>query len=330
MTNPLGFLETTGMVPWVEVVDAVLKSAEVEFFLYMKVGGGRMVVGVQGELSSVHVGVDVGTAAAQRYGSASVLVLANPTLQLKQLLGPDLPTKQPAPVRLQFSLGVLETTVFVGLVKGLDAMLKAAQVELVRSEHIGGSLTSAWVGGEIGAVKEAVEAGLAAASRAGEARATVVSNPHPAFARFLTTNGIQEAPFAFRLPMEEGGPGRAVGLVETRGFVPVIAAMDAISKAAHVQIEGYDRSEEQFMAIISGDLASVEHAIEAGAAAARRVGEVVAVDVIPRIAANMEVVLARGRDSVSGLTTIQGVQLPSSPRQVPARLSKKQPGRKRR
>ncbi len=287
MTYPLGFLETTGLVPWVVVVDAVFKAAEVEFFLYMKVGGGRMAVGVQGELSSVHMGVDVGTSVAQRYGSPSVLVLANPALQLKQMLGPGLTTRQPVPARLRFSLGVLETTAYVGLVKGLDAMLKTAQVELVRSEHIGGSLTSAWVGGEIGAVKEAVDAGLAAASQAGEARATIVPNPDPAFARFLTTNGIQEAPFAFRLPAVEGGRDRTVGLVETKGFVPVIAAMDAISKAANVQIEGYDRSEEQFMAIISGDLASVEHAVEAGAAAARRVGEVVAVDIIARTAANL-------------------------------------------
>jgi microcompartment protein CcmL/EutN len=302
----------------------------VEFFLYMKVGGGRMAVGVQGELSSVHMGVEVGTSVAQRHGSPSALVLANPTPQLQQMLGPRPATTQPVPARLRFSLGVLETTAYVGLVKGLDAMLKTAQVELVRSEHIGGSLTSVWIGGEIGAVKEAIDAGLAVASRSGEARATMVPNPHPAFARFLTANGIQEAPFSFRLPTVEWGRDRAVGLVETRGFVPVIAAMDAISKAAHVQIEGYDRSEEQFMAIVSGDLASVEHAVEAGAGAARRVGEVIAIDVIPRTAANMEVVLARGGDSLGGPPTARGAELPSSPPQVPARISRKQTGRKRR
>ncbi len=330
MASPLGFLETTGMVPWVEIVDAVFKSAEVEFFLYMKAGGGRMAVGVQGELSSVQMGVEVGTSVAQQHGPASTLVLANPTAQLNQMLVAGLTTKPQIPARIGYSLGVLETTVFVGLVKGLDAMLKTAQVELVRSEHIGGCLTSAWVMGEIGAVREAVDAGLAMASQSGEARTTVIPNPHPAFARFLTANGIQEAPFSFRLPVVGQDRERAIGLIETRGFVPVIAAMDAVSKAAHVELEGYDRSEEQFMAIVSGDLASVEHAIESGKRAAQRVGDLVASGLIPRTADNMEVVLAQHRDTGSSLSEAQEMSLPESPREVPARVTRKQTRRKRR
>jgi microcompartment protein CcmL/EutN len=209
-------------------------------------------------------------------------------------------------------------------------MLKTAQVELVRSEHIGGCLTSAWVMGEIGAVREAVDAGLAMASQSGEARTTVIPNPHPAFARFLTANGIQEAPFSFRLPVVGQDRERAIGLIETRGFVPVIAAMDAVSKAAHVELEGYDRSEEQFMAIVSGDLASVEHAIESGKRAAQRVGDLVASGLIPRTADNMEVVLAQHRDTGSSLSEAQEMSLPESPREVPARVTRKQTRRKRR
>jgi carbon dioxide concentrating mechanism protein CcmO len=289
-----------------------------------------MAVGVEGELSSVQMGVEIGTSVAQQHGPASTLVLANPTEQLNRMLVAGLANKPQTPVRLGYSLGVLETTVFVGLVKGLDAMLKTAQVELVRSEHIGGCLTSAWVMGEIGAVREAVDAGLVVASQSGEARATVIPNPHPAFARFLTSNGIQEAPFSFRLPVEGQDRERAIGLIETRGFVPVIAAMDAVSKAAHVQLEGYDRSEEQFMAIVSGDLASVEHAIDAGTQAAQGVGELVASGILPRTADNMEVVLARHTDTASRLSPSQDMSLPESPREVPARVTRQQTRRKRR
>ena len=63
------------------------------------------------------------------------------------------------------ALGFIETKGLVGNVEATDAMLKAADVEFVGSNTIGAGLTTVIVTGEVGAVKSAVEAGEAAASR---------------------------------------------------------------------------------------------------------------------------------------------------------------------
>jgi ethanolamine utilization protein EutM len=75
----------------------------------------------------------------------------------------------------------------------------------------------------------------------------------------------------------------ALGLVETKGLIAVIEASDAMVKAANVTLVGYEKIGAAFMtAIVRGDVAAVKAATDAGAAAARRVGELVSVHVIPR------------------------------------------------
>jgi ethanolamine utilization protein EutM len=77
--------------------------------------------------------------------------------------------------------------------------------------------------------------------------------------------------------------GEALGLVETRGFVGMIEAADAMVKAANVVLVGWQKVDAGLVtAIVRGDVASVKAATDAGAAAARRVGELVGVHVIPR------------------------------------------------
>ena len=66
------------------------------------------------------------------------------------------------------ALGMIETRGLVGAVEAADAMVKAANVTLIGSEKIGSGLVSIMVRGDVGAVKSAVEAGGAAASRLGE------------------------------------------------------------------------------------------------------------------------------------------------------------------
>lgn len=78
------------------------------------------------------------------------------------------------------ALGLVETKGFVGLVEATDAMLKAANVRLVRYEKIGAGLLTICIQGDVGAVRVAVDAGMAAAGRVGgEPRATVLANPSP-------------------------------------------------------------------------------------------------------------------------------------------------------
>lgn len=79
----------------------------------------------------------------------------------------------------QEALGMIETRGLVAAIEAADAMVKAANVSLIGTEKIGSGLVSVMVKGDVGAVKAAVDAGGAAASRLGEIIAThVIPRPH--------------------------------------------------------------------------------------------------------------------------------------------------------
>ncbi|MEE0943902.1 MAG: BMC domain-containing protein [Clostridia bacterium] len=80
---------------------------------------------------------------------------------------------------VQEALGMVETRGLVASVEAADAMVKAANVVLIGTEKIGSGLVSVMVRGDVGAVKSAVEAGAAAASKLGELIAVhVIPRPH--------------------------------------------------------------------------------------------------------------------------------------------------------
>ena len=84
----------------------------------------------------------------------------------------------------------------------------------------------------------------------------------------------------------------ALGLIETRGLVGAIEAADAMTKAAEVQLIGRERSGGGLVTIkIKGDVAAVRAAVDAGAAAAQRVGELVSSHVIPRPDSEIELLI---------------------------------------
>jgi len=75
----------------------------------------------------------------------------------------------------------------------------------------------------------------------------------------------------------------AIGLVETKGLVPLVEATDAMAKAANVKIESrVGIGGGLVTTVVSGDVGSVRAAVEAGAAAATQVGELVSSHIIPR------------------------------------------------
>ena len=77
--------------------------------------------------------------------------------------------------------------------------------------------------------------------------------------------------------------GEALGLIETRGLTSLIEAADASVKAANVTLVGWEKIGSGYVTVLMrGDVAAVKAATDAGAAAARRVGELIAVPVIPR------------------------------------------------
>jgi ethanolamine utilization protein EutM len=93
----------------------------------------------------------------------------------------------------------------------------------------------------------------------------------------------------------------ALGMIETKGFVAMVEAADAMVKAAKVELVGYEKIGGGFVtAIVRGDVAAVKAATEAGQRAAERVGEMVSVHIIPRPHANVDLVLPLGRADSKG------------------------------
>jgi ethanolamine utilization protein EutM len=75
----------------------------------------------------------------------------------------------------------------------------------------------------------------------------------------------------------------ALGMIETKGFVALVEATDAMMKSANVSFLGWDKVGSGLVtAFVTGDVAAVKAATDAGANAAGRIGEVVSVQVIPR------------------------------------------------
>jgi len=75
----------------------------------------------------------------------------------------------------------------------------------------------------------------------------------------------------------------AIGMIETKGLVSLVQATDAALKAANVSYRGWRKVGSGLCSVyVTGDVAAVKAAVDAGAAAARSIGEVVSVHVIPR------------------------------------------------
>ena len=92
--------------------------------------------------------------------------------------------------------------------------------------------------------------------------------------------------------------GEALGLIETRGLIAMIEAADAMVKAANVIVIGWEKIGSGYVTVlVRGDVAAVRAATDAGAAAARRVGELIAVHVIPRPHPSLEDVLPIGKSA---------------------------------
>ncbi len=90
----------------------------------------------------------------------------------------------------------------------------------------------------------------------------------------------------------------ALGMIECRSFAAMVEAADAMVKAARVELVNYEKTGGGYTtAVIRGDVAAVKAACDAGQTAAARVGEVVAVHVIARPHANVDLVVPLGREA---------------------------------
>ncbi len=86
----------------------------------------------------------------------------------------------------------------------------------------------------------------------------------------------------------------ALGMIETRGLVALVEAADAMAKAAEVKLVKYEKVGGGYVTVMCrGDVAAVKASVDAGAAAAERVGEVVSTHIIPRPHSDVDDVLLK-------------------------------------
>ena len=89
--------------------------------------------------------------------------------------------------------------------------------------------------------------------------------------------------------------GEALGMIETKDLVGAIEAADAMTKSANVTLMGYEKIGSGLVTVmVRGDVGAVKAAVDAGACAAEKVGEIVAQHVIPRPHTDVEKILPKG------------------------------------
>ena len=94
--------------------------------------------------------------------------------------------------------------------------------------------------------------------------------------------------------------GEALGMIETRGLVGAIEAADAMTKSANVTLIGYEKIGSGLVTVmVRGDVGAVKAAVDAGACAAEKVGELISVHVIPRPHAEVDHILPHAGEGMS-------------------------------
>ncbi len=90
--------------------------------------------------------------------------------------------------------------------------------------------------------------------------------------------------------------GESLGLIETKGLIGAIEAADAMTKSANVALIGYEKIGSGLVTVmVRGDVGAVKAAVDAGACAASKVGELVSQHVIPRPHADVEKILPQSQ-----------------------------------
>ena len=86
----------------------------------------------------------------------------------------------------------------------------------------------------------------------------------------------------------------ALGMIETKGYVAAVEAVDAMAKSANIALIGLEKAGGGYVSVfIQGEVGAVKAALDSGTAAAKKVGEVVSVHVIPRPHADTEILLPK-------------------------------------
>jgi len=200
------------------------------------------------------------------------------------------------------ALGILETAGWTPAMVALDAMEKAAGVQVWQVELNDMLGTVLKVVGPVAAVTAAVEAGFAAAEQLqGRPTKLVIARPSEAGSRAIASSVefnplIQQAvvkeitanPFTSPNSVSESStvsnePVQALGFIETQGFTAVFEAIDTACKAAQVDVVGKEKLGGGYVTVVlRGDVAAVRAAIDAARPKVEGLGKLIAAHVIAR------------------------------------------------
>ena len=177
MSDAIGMVETVGLLGIVEAGDAMAKAASVQLLGWDKVGSGRVTVCCSGDVAAVKSAVDAGSTAAAKVGQVhSVHVIPRPHEELGAIMPERGESGEGEGVR---ALGLIESRGATGVIEAADAMSKAADVDIVRVQEIGGGYITVLVSGDVGSVQASVSAGAEACERVGELVSQhVIPRPH--------------------------------------------------------------------------------------------------------------------------------------------------------
>lgn len=183
----LGLIETVGMVPSIYGADAMLKAANVELTSYENIGSTLVTIFVTGDVAAVKASVEAGASAAKSIGNLTAHnVMPRPIRGVGDIVSchdidNDVPDNVDSGSSKYRALGMIETFGIVFVLEAADAMLKAADVELVGYENVASGYISVLVRGDVGACKAAVEAGIRAVEEmeAEVYSSMVIPTPHP-------------------------------------------------------------------------------------------------------------------------------------------------------
>ncbi|MBD2100456.1 BMC domain-containing protein [Leptolyngbya sp. FACHB-261] len=180
MESALGLVETRSFPAIVGTADMMLKSAGVTLVGFEKIRSGYCTAIVRGGIADVRLAVQAGAETAEQFGQlVSTLVIPRPMPNLEVVLPINSRLSQLAQTQgysrlSNHAIGLLETRGFPAMVGASDAMLKAADVELIAYETIGDALCTAIIRGTVANVAVAVEAGMYEAERIGDLHAVMV------------------------------------------------------------------------------------------------------------------------------------------------------------
>ncbi len=179
VTDAVGILETTGFTPAIVALDAMEKAARIRVLQAELNDFLGVVVKIVGPLPAVEVAVRVGREIAEEMGGRPVATvlnrpdsrampgitsppLYNPLIQQDVVIDPsetDPVGDSTVAEATSFALGLIETQGFTAVFEAIDAACKAANVEVVGKEKLGGGYITVVIKGDVAAVKAAVEAG---------------------------------------------------------------------------------------------------------------------------------------------------------------------------